>query len=555
VLFARSGRWLCTRRVCSDFSFPYSYRERGCGGSETGERFGQGRFPISRSVWYASTKGWPYISGVIIMGNKAKVSKVSSKRVAAKKASTRTVSVWQDDPGSALAVISRPVPDLSKGVLKFRIKGPVVAPGVYPEGTAEFRYWTAAEALRRGGDFWAPFLSATQWQPGPILGVTLDKGVDLNAYYDRTELAFFHERLGGVTYYSGESPDVVCHEMGHACLDAHRPELFDAPFVEAGAFHESFGDMSAILTALQLPSVRAAALAGVKGCNPSDLSRCAEQLGAAIRIVNSTAVDSDCLRNACNDFKYVDPKTLPNNAPATALCAEAHSFSRVFTGAFYEILSGMLKILSKTPTQANLATVSTDFARLLMDAIAAAPVQPDYFAQVASHIVDADAARFSGKYRSALTAIFVKRQIIPASAIRAQAIHKAQSRTAVAARLSMVSRPQTQSQKVMLPAQEFGLGNQNLVVVAPFERKPFLSVAAGLADRQTGPGNVEQATHHFVRMLFARNRVDTESGTKKIAVTDNTSRDKLRKTHVLTKTEDGLKLTRRFFHCGCAITP
>ena len=257
-----------------------------------------------------------------------------------------------------------------------------------------------------------------------MLGVSLDKGVDLNAYYDRTELAFFHQKLGQVTYYSGESPDVVCHEMGHACLDAHRPQLWDAPFIEAGAFHESFGDMSAILSALQLPSVRAAALAGVKGYKSSQLSRCAEQLGAAIRQVAKTAVDPDCLRNAYNAFKYVDPQTLPDRAPATKLCAEVHSFSRIFTGAFYEILSGMLNIRSKSPTQADLATVATDFAQLLMDATAAAPVQPDYFAQVASHIIDADTARFAGKYRSALTTTFVKRLIVPKAAVQALAAHK-----------------------------------------------------------------------------------------------------------------------------------
>src|SRR5258705_13779228 len=131
--------------------------------------------------------------------------------------------------------------------------------------------------------------------------------------------------------------------MGHACLDAHRPELFDAPFVEAGAFHESFGDMSAILSALQLPSVRAVALSGVKSYKASALSRCAEQLGWAIRQIDKTAVDPDCLRNAYNAFQYVDPASLPDNAPATKLSAEVHSFSRVFTGAFYEILSGMLK--------------------------------------------------------------------------------------------------------------------------------------------------------------------------------------------------------------------
>jgi len=487
------------------------------------------------------------------MPKKMKPAKRTAKRGAAKRASPATVSAWQDDPASGLDVISRPVPDLSKGPLKYKIKGPSVAPGMYAKGTAQFRYWTAAEALRRGGDFWAPLLGVKQWQPGAVLAVNLDKGVDLNAYYDRTELAFFHQKVGQVTYYSGESPDVVCHEMGHACLDAHRPQLFDAPFIEAGAFHESFGDMSAILSALQLPSVRAAALSGVKGYKSSQLSRCAEQLGDAIRAVDKADVDPDCLRNAYNAFKYVNPQTLPDSAPATALCAEVHSFSRIFTGAFYEILSGMLNIRSKNPTQADLAAVAADFAQLLMDATKAAPVQPDYFARVASHIIDADTARFAGKYRSALTTTFVKRLIVPKTVVQALAPHKAKSPAVAAARMEMAASPVTQLQKVTLDGQEFGLREKNLVVVAPVEQKPLLSAAAGLVQRQTGPDAVQQAAHRFVKMLFAHDRIDTDSGAKKIGITHSTLRDKLRKTHVLIKTKDGLKLARRLFHCGCSV--
>ena len=479
--------------------------------------------------------------------------KTAAKRPPGKAASASGVSAWQDDPASRLPPISRPVPDLSRGALKFKIKGTAIPAAVYATGTAGFRYWTAAEALRRGGDFWGPLMGLSGWQPGAVLGVSLDKGVDLNAYYDRTELAFFHETLGQITYYSGESPDVVCHEMGHACLDAHRPELFDAPFIEAGAFHESFGDMCAILSALQLPSVRTVALKALKDYKPSALSRCAEQLGEAIRKVDQPAVDKDCLRNAYNAFKYVDPQTLPDSAPATALCAEVHSFSRVFTGAFYEILSGMLNIRSKTPTEAILASVATDMAQLLIDATAAAPVQPDYFSQVAAHMIDADTSRFAGKYRSALVTTFVKRLLVPKTAVQAGTDHTAKAAMKAAVASSMATRPATQTQKVTFNAQAYGLPDQTVTVMAPVERKPFLSAAAGLVHQYNGPDKVEQATHRFVKMLFAHNRVDSESGARKASVTDSTTRDKLRKTHVLTKTQDGLKLSRRLFHCPCTL--
>lgn len=230
-----------------------------------------------------------------------------------------------------------------------------------------------------------------------------------------------------------------------------------------------------------------------------------------------------------------------------------HSFSRIFTGAFYEILSGMLNIRSRNPTQADLAAVTGDFARLLLDATAAAPVQPDYFAQVASHIIDADTVRFGGKYRDALVSTFVKRLIVPKSAVQALVAHKGKVPPTAAA-LRMTARPaKPQFQKVLLSAQEFGLGKQTLVVPAPVEQKPLLSVAASLVHRQTGPNTIQQATHRFVTMLFAHNHVDVESGAKKMSVSSATPRNTLRKTHVLTKTKEGLKLTRRLFHCGCGL--
>jgi hypothetical protein len=329
--------------------------------------------------------------------------------------------------------------------------------------------------------------------------------------------------------------------------------LFDAPFIEAGAFHESFGDMSAILSQLQLKSVRLAILNGVKGFKPSPLSRLAEQLGEAIRQVAPTAVDPDCLRNAYNAFTYVDPQTLPDSAPASQLSAEVHSFSRVFTGAFYEILSGMLKSRSPSPTEAHLAAVATDFARLLMDATAAAPVQPDYFAQVASHIIDADTSRFGGKYRQALVSTFVKRRIVPQSAVQTLAAFKGKLPTkntfGMAVSTARPSKPQIR--KVQLRASEFGLADRPLIVHAPVEQKPFLMVSAALLHERVDPGYVDQATQRFVKVLFAHERVDTESGARKLSATANATRQQLRKSHVLIESAEGFRLTRRLFHCGC----
>jgi hypothetical protein len=287
-------------------------------------------------------------------------------------------NVWEDDPEPAVQT-SRPTPVLSHKPLAFSFPEPAPAPAIYDPGTPQFRYWTAAEALRRGADFWAPLLGVKVWQPGATLPVILDEGEDLNAFYDRKALNFFHgPGVGGRTVFSGESPDVVCHEMGHAILDAIKPELFDAASQEAAAFHEGFADVSAILSALQLPSLRAAVLKETGGhlYRNSRLSRLAEQLGTAIRAQAPDAVDSDCLRNAVNSFTYSDPMELPSSAPASQLSSEPHSFSRVISGAVFEAMAGMLAASSanpNAPTDQDLARVSGEIGKILIDAIVAAP--------------------------------------------------------------------------------------------------------------------------------------------------------------------------------------
>ena len=198
-----------------------------------------------------------------------KVRAVSTQRGAQPKG---VINGWEDDPGAGAQpsggqVLQRPVPVLRDQPFPTRIVNPSSAPEAkpHPPGTAEFRYWAAAEALRRGSDFWGALVPGTSWEVGAILPVDLDFGVDLNAFYDREGLKFFHGSAAGRTVFSGESPDIVCHELGHALLDSFKPQLFDAASIEVAAFHESFGDMSAILSALQLSSVREGVLAETGG--------------------------------------------------------------------------------------------------------------------------------------------------------------------------------------------------------------------------------------------------------------------------------------------------
>lgn len=260
----------------------------------------------------------------------------TSTRSTAAAPSADLIQGWSTDPMGGPPPLQLPAPALPGSQLSTRIIDPAQAPPprIYAKGTADFRFWTAAEALRRCTAFWLE-AGATAWNPdiGAALTVRLDDGVDLNAYYARNDfpprdikqgLNFFHDTVRdaatgqNVTVFSGESPDVVAHEMGHAVLDALKPSLWGLATTEAAAFHESFGDQSAILTALQLPSVRQAVLeeTGGRMARNSSVSRVAEQLGFAIRQRSPTSVTGTaCGTPPIRLSTLIPPPFLPRGRP------------------------------------------------------------------------------------------------------------------------------------------------------------------------------------------------------------------------------------------------
>jgi hypothetical protein len=357
--------------------------------------------------------------------------------------------------------------------------------------------------------------AGTTWQPGAPLRVGLEEGVDLNAYYSGSGLTFYHRDIQGRTFYSGESPDVLRHELGHAVLDAIRPQLWNVMSGEAAGFHESFGDMSALLCAVQLPSVRQATLVEANGniYRSSALSQVAEQLGWAIRQFRPDIPEADCLRNAVNSFFYQEPESLPTSAPASLLSSEPHSFARVFTGGFFEAFAKMLITVAAQPTEDDLAQVSKDAGRLLAKAAADSPIVPDYYSQVAAHMISADAELFGGRYRDALASAFVRRGILSIDSVSATAglpaaaASDTQARRAFAA--AAMGAPTAEVSRIALSGERYGLGTKPLFCAAPIETRRY-QVAAAPPDLGTvQPRSAQRVASAFVEELFRRGRVDT----------------------------------------------
>jgi hypothetical protein len=488
--------------------------------------------------------------------------KTASRKSAALKAkknpaATATkVATWEDDPGSPTTQpvqvpIQVDAPDQTKQPLSFKISGTTPQPKIYQPGTSNFRFYACASALRRTANFWGALIpSGTKWEVGSRLPVILDDGVDLNAFYtrggfgDAPGLHFFHDNVNGRTFFSAESPDVACHEMGHAVLDAVRPQLFDATTIETAAFHESWGDMTSILSALQVSSFRQKVFDETTGVlnRSSRLSRLAEQLGFAIRVHHPDAVDPDCLRNAVNSFFYRDPQTLPPSAPASQLSSEPHSFSRVFTAAFLDVLAGILKVIGNPPSVGNIVKATQDAGALLLAGVLAAPVVPDYYSQVAAHMINAgDAAPFNGKYRDALKSAFVRRGILSLqAAVTVSAVST--SRRPIVRLLASRSGALPEA---TISGTAYGLSRAALRVNTAEEPKQFGVTSASLMLGPIEPRSAQNAAESYAEDLFQRGRVDTGS-----YLTTGAKGSLANKTHVLVPVNGDLALKRRTFECG-----
>ena len=463
--------------------------------------------------------------------------------------------------------------------LRTNIVDPPLPARPYPANTPGFRYWVAAEALARGINFWSGLMPAgTTWSTSnPMRVILVEATPDLNARYIRSSGLHFYKRdVASRTVYSGESPDVVCHELGHAVLDALRPQFFNAADAETSAFHESFGDMSAILCALQNENTRRTIITETQGhlnVN-SRISRLAEQLGWAIRQISPGAVDRDSLRNAANRFFYRRVDTLPPSAPANLLSSEPHSFSRVFTGAFLDVLARMFSSTG-TPDEASLLAASRDLGHIIVDAVLVAPITTGYFSQVAAAMVQADQARFGGRNRSALTSSFVERGILSINSAVAMASAPVPAPVALkpaaddvwgddtfaAARRAGTQTIYSYDRGVVddgyrmgygetpeLPSKPVSIGGALTIEVhAPVEEQRFKVASAMTGSQQDSTLDTDTAIRLFVEGLIQRREVDIGSawnvGTTGTKISGGA-------THTLV-TQDGKQfLKRNHFECG-----
>ncbi|MFE7612351.1 gluzincin family metallopeptidase [Streptomyces celluloflavus] len=287
------------------------------------------------------------------------------------------------------------------------------------KGKSRFLYENAADIMCRASRYWASIVpSGTSWHldTNKVLKVHFDlqEGQGVNAHYDRKKgLVCYGQTVCGIRVYAGESPSLISHELGHAVLDAVRPDLFDAHMREIDAFHEAFGDISALLTGLQIDSLRNAVLAETDGQihQSSQVSRFGEQAGWAYRQMLPYCVEMDCMRNLANCFTYQPISTLPLETPmAASISRNPHSFCRVFSGAFLRFLAGVYNENKRMDSE-GLKKASEVAGEILMAGARTANITQAFFPEVAAHMIDADKAIYGGKYEESLKDAFERHEI------------------------------------------------------------------------------------------------------------------------------------------------
>ena len=264
----------------------------------------------------------------------------------------------------------------------------------------------------RGRDLGSLCRAHTKWQGNrKKLPLRQDAGEDLNAFYDRASFSFFHQAVGGTTFFSGASTDVVAHELGHGLLDSVRPDFFDVNFLEVGAFHEAFGDCIAILTALGDPETRQKLLAVTTHLRKRNfVESTAEDLSNGIRRLQPGHNAAEP-RHAFNTFKFQLPTSLPNNGGPGALINEVHSFGMIFTGCFWDLIANLFGAAA-SKTEATLLSAARLAGQILIAGAKAAVVTPRFLQSVGRAMVLADQSLNGGANGDHIRTAFQRHDIL-----------------------------------------------------------------------------------------------------------------------------------------------
>lgn len=281
------------------------------------------------------------------------------------------------------------------------------------EGVAAMTYVTITNTLNRLIEVMDDI--PNKWSKTNNLMIYPFAGKSLNASYNRKKISFFYDKdpRDGSWFFTSANPDIVAHELGHAILDSLRPDLWNAMSLEVWAFHEAFADIIAMLSLMQYDEVIEKIIKDTKG----DLSinniasDVAENFGR-ILAHDDPSKNPNYLRSAINNYTYTDPQFLPKKSSFEQLSKQPHSFSRVFFGAFYDMLKMIYEQRRLTNNdKQSLIDARNITARYIIEASRNAPASVRFFESIAKTILWVDYKNGS-KWHDKISNIFSDRKII-----------------------------------------------------------------------------------------------------------------------------------------------
>lgn len=334
------------------------------------------------------------------------------------KVAVKTNKTYYIDPVAPEFVLSANMP----GTTALPMRGVGEGGGGFPLGTPQQQ----ADGLKQMVNDALVFMKGkcptpiTRWRSTSTLALYPRAGQDLNAYYDRSSLKFFFfpDAVLKKNIYAADSRTVVTHEFGHAFLDILRPDFWSAQASEVWAYHEAFGDMTALLNNLQYDALIQRALTETGGdlSKSNCLTKLAQEMGVGLHNIAKGQYGElpNCLRDMSIEFKYVVPETLPSDGMDNVLVNEPHSFSRVFSSMFYKLF---VAIVSDGVSKGQTPLVSVKSARdtlasYLIQASIKAPLTTRLFRAVCQEMLIAD-MKNKGKYQSLMVSVFANSKIMP----------------------------------------------------------------------------------------------------------------------------------------------
>ncbi len=233
--------------------------------------------------------------------------------------------------------------------------------------------------------------------------------------------AFYARQFKGVHFFdfkhtsTGDSGEVASHEVGHAVLDAIRPGYLQGSGAETGAFHEAFGDTLAMLMTLDNEKAVEAIVGQTAGGDLSSkrnmLSDMGEGFGKALGLNGG-------IRTSFNQFVWADPATLPERGDEHNLGHEVHDFSRLWSGAFYDVLDGIAdanRAAGMSPKEALQAAGAEGWRLLVGQMENSSASSETTFKEMARNLVAGDAQFNGGKRQELIRSIMVRRELLAAN--------------------------------------------------------------------------------------------------------------------------------------------